>query len=217
MKRRKGRKMKEQINLVIVLTAIAVVLVPSSFTAADDLNPPPYRGDPLSVYAHWNLLPGTVFLDLTNWSSTDDSDPATYLYPNFTPTPQIQPNGDIYQLQLPNWVDKEPVKYMRLQLTWQNSTQPPVNVFSEGLDGANLISGLITYTSPLFPNAATGSTYQYYDFAFYPNPDFERIHVQVAPNALLSQVVVDSVSTIPEPATVLLLAIGGIFLKKTKR
>ena len=207
-------KIEDQIRFVMFFAGAIILVFSWSSARGDDLNQPSYRGDPLSVYAHWNLLPGTTFLDLTNWNSVDDSDPATYLYPSFAPTPQVQPNGDIFQLQLPNWVDQMPVKYMRLQLTWQNTLLPPVNVFSEGLDGVNLISGLITYTSPLFPDAATGTTYQYYDFEFYPNPDFERVHVQLAPDGLLSQVVVDTVSTVPEPATLVLLGLGSFLIRR---
>jgi hypothetical protein len=217
--KKKGKKMKPQLKdlFQFVLLVVSVCSLMFSNTAfAHDLNPAPYRGDPLSVYSHWELVPGTNILNLTNWNSVDDIDPATYLYPNFTPTPQIQPNGDIYQLQLPNWVDDMPVKYMRLQLAWENTLQPPVNVFSEGLDGVNLISGMVTFVSPLL-QIGPGTSYQYYDFEFYPNPDFERIHVQVAPGGLLSQVVVDTVSTVPEPATIAILTLGGLGVRSWRR
>jgi hypothetical protein len=210
--------MKTQIRNQIQTTLFAAVvgmLFLWSGAFGDDLTPPPYLNNPLSVHAQWNLVPGSTILNLTNWNSVDDSDPSTNLYSQFLPSQTVQPNGDIYQLQLPNWVDQMPVKYMRLQLTWMGTTQSPINLFSEGLDGVNLISGVITFSSPV-QTISPNLTYQYFDFEFHPNLDFERVHVQVAPNGLLSQIVIDTVSTVPEPVTLLLLGLGGLMLRKRR-
>src|SRR3989337_4468929 len=95
-------QIKNQIQFVMFL-AVAVVLTFSwNIALGDDLTPPPYRGNPLSVSAEWQLLAGTTFLTLTNWSSVDDTDPTTYLYPNFTPDPTVTPNGGSYDFQIPN-------------------------------------------------------------------------------------------------------------------
>jgi hypothetical protein len=193
-------------------TLMAVLLI-ASITYGHDLTPPPYRGSPLSVSAEWQYLPGTTFLNLTNWSSVDDSDPSTYLYPNFTPTAQVIPNAGIYQLQIPNFVDNMAVKYMRVQLTWDNTLQPPVNIFSQALDGTNSIFASIVYTST--PIVLSNGVYQYYDFVFKPNPDFERLHVEMPANALLTQIVVDTVST-PEPATIMMLGLGALTMLRRK-
>jgi hypothetical protein len=200
---------------VLIVAAIAAVTINTAF--ADDLNPPPYRGGPLSVYAHWNQIPGTTILDLTSWNSVDDTDPATYLYPNFTPNIQVIPTNGVYDFQIPNWVDDLPIKYLRLQLTWQNNLLPPLNIFSQGLDGVNPLVGQIVYTSPLQIDAAALKAYQYYDLIYKPNPDFERIHIDMLPDSVLTQVVVDSISTVPEPATLLLLALGGLGLLSKRK
>jgi hypothetical protein len=198
----------------MVLAALAVALF-TGVALADDLTPPPYRGNPLSVQAEWQLLPGTNFLNLTASNWVDDTDPTTTLHPLPFSTP-VQPNADAYQFQLPNWIDQMPVKYMRVQLTWQGNLLPPVSIASQALDGINTVIGTITYVSPLQVDASGIKAYQYYDFKFMPNPDFERINIQMAPNSLLTQVVVDTVSTVPEPATLALIGIGAMIFRKNK-
>jgi len=203
---------KNQIQFVV----IAVILAFSwNAVFADDLTPPPYRGAPLSVHAHWNFVPGSTILNLTNWSSVDDSDPTTTLYPNFTPNVQVIPANGIYQFQLPNWIDTMPIKYLRLQLTWGGTTQSPMNINTQGLDGVNPVG--VAYTFSSAPQIVTSGVYQYFDIQYLPNPDFERINVMLPASNYLTQVVVDSVSTIPEPATMALLGLGAVALIQRKR
>ncbi len=205
------RTHKNKISFVMLLAVSVITVLTLSSAFGDDLNPPPYRGDPLSVYAHWSAdASGLLSLDTISW--VDDADPSTYLHP-IQPSIDIVPGtSGIYQLQLPNFVDELPIKFLRLQLTWVGVTAPPIQVFSEGLDGVNLIQGIITFASnPLVFTQPSGG-YQYFDFEYKPNPDFERIHVQLAADASLVQVVVDSVSTVPEPAAIIMMALGSIAL-----
>lgn len=199
-----------------LFVAIALVMVWNS-VLADDLNPPPYRGSPLSVYGHWNLIPGSTTLNLTGNNWVDDNDPSTTLSPVPFSNPVQPTTAGAYEFQLPNWIDNLPIKYMRVQLTWLNDLSAPVNVSSLALDGANPVTGQITYVSPLQPDAAQLSVYQYYDFIFQPNPDFERIQIVLQPNSVLSQVVIDTVSTVPEPGTLAILGFGAAGILRKRR
>lgn len=201
-----------------LLTILAVTLVvPGSIATADDLNPAPYRGNSLSVFAEWQLIPGTTILNLTQSNWVDDNNPATTLHPLPFSNP-VQPNSPgQYQFQLPNWIDNEPIKYMRVQLTWLNNLNPPISLASQALDGVNSIWASITYISPLQVDAAGIKAYQYYDLIFQPNPDFERINIVHNSDSVLAQVVVDTVSTVPEPATMSLLGLGAFTLIQRKR
>ena len=102
--------MKTQIkNHVRILIVVAIAALIVNVTLADDLNPPAYRGDPLSVYAHWqDPLDGTLDLHLTGFAAVDDvGDPTTTLDP--LPVSAVV-NGPDYQFDLPNWIDKMPRK-----------------------------------------------------------------------------------------------------------
>ena len=213
--------MKTQIkNHVRILIVVAIAALIVNVTLADDLNPPAYRGDPLSVYAHWqDPLDGTLDLHLTGFAAVDDvGDPTTTLDP--LPVSAVV-NGPDYQFDLPNWIDKMPVKYMRLQLTWHTDPAvPPTPLTILGLSGeesGSPVPGNIVFSSAITPVNADGSiVYQYHDIEFYPNPDWERWLI-ISPNEPLVQVVADTVSTVPEPATLSLIAFGSLaFLRKRK-
>ena len=79
--------MKTQLQKhVQIFAVVAIAVLTFNAAVADDVNPPAYRGDPLSVYAHWQNVPGTPLVQLdptdpTQFNSWDDSDPSTYLVP----------------------------------------------------------------------------------------------------------------------------------------
>ena len=215
--------MKTQIqNHARILIVVAIVALTLNVTLADDLNAPTYRGDPLSVHAHWKIdLTGTNNLVLDTFSFVDDTDPSTTLDP-LLPSNPVNPTSDPtgvnknYQFDLPNWVDKLPVKKMRLQLTWQFSTTPPAIVGLSGIDSSGPVTINPIFTSLVTPGTDPTTLYQYHDFELYPNPDAERWIVQIPDNAQLIQVVADTVSTVPEPATLLLLGLGGLLFRKKR-
>ena len=151
-----------------------------------------------------------------NW--VDDSDPTTFL--GSLPVSAVV-SGPDYQFDLPNFIDKMPVKYMRLQLTWQiDPANPPTPLTILGLSGeesGSPVPGNIVFSSAITPVSADGSlVYQYHDIEFYPNPDWERWAI-ISPNEPLVQVVADTVSTVPEPATLSLLTLGSLALLRRRK
>lgn len=202
--------------LCVVLTVLGGVL-PCDVIFADDLNPPPYRGDPLSVFAEWQFVPGSTILNLTQSNWVDDNDPTTVLHPLPFSSPVAPNNPGHYQFQLPNWLDNMPIKYLRAQLTWMVNLSAPISIASQGLDGTNTVWGQIVYASPVFVDTSQTYAYQYYDLIYLPNPDFERLDIVLQPDSVLTQLVVDTVSTVPEPSSLAMLAIGALSLIRRKK
>ena len=206
--------MKTLQNNLLYLSVVIALVISSHSVLADDLNPPLYRGDPLSVFAHWTLDPSGVF-GLSQFSWVDDSDPSTTLYP-FIPYYTTGTTSGTYDFRIPNFVDEEPIKFLRIQLTWIGTTQPPLGITSTAWENNVPIPGIVTFaSSPLVFTQPDGG-YQFFDIEYQPNPDFENIQIYLPPDASLVQVVVDTVSTVPEPATMALLALGGLLLRKRK-
>lgn len=204
-----------QNTIIVVALALALSLIWNN-AAADDLNPPPYRGDPLSVHVHWGIDPAGVFT-LLQFSWVDDNDPSTYLF-QMQPFYVSNPSNGYYDFRIPNFVDQEPIKYLRLQLTWHGTTQPPLSITSSAWEAGNGLTGVVTFASnPVVFTQPIGG-YQYFDIQYQPNPDFENLQIHLPIGATLTQVVVDSVSTVPEPTTLALLALGYLPLaRRTKK
>lgn len=208
--------MKTQMKNYVPFIAMAVVLAfATSSVFADDLTPPSYRGNPLSVMSEWQLLPGSLILNQTQWNTVGL---APWILSPVPVSTQVMPNtAGIYDFQLPNWKDNMPIKYMRVQLTWENAPAAPVNVFSQAIFANNTINGVIAFAStPTLSTSGTG-WYQYFDLTFQPNPEWERVQVGLPSGGYLTQAVIDTVSTVPEPATIAILALGSLALRRTRK
>jgi hypothetical protein len=204
---------RKQFAHILIVAVIAAGTV--NVTLADDLNAPAYRNDPLSVHGHWQNIDGTANLTLVDFWSVEDSDPDTFLDTLLPATDYVEmlPNHE-YKFFLPNFIDKMPVKYMRLQLAWTGDATPATILSIGGVDGINPVPGNVVFDSPV--TATPIGFYQYFDIEFYPNPDSERWSVQLPDTNYLVQAVADTVSTVPEPATLSILALGGLLLRKRK-
>ena len=208
----KGKRSVWCISLVSV--ALAVVLAGPAQAVVDPYAPD-YRGDPNSVHAIFEWVSHgqaawNVFLSASD-SGGYELDPTT---------PSASDDGMDTTVNLPNFIDPLPLKLMRIQL------------FFDGAVEEEAIDGEITAYDPTgqvqIVDAGSSdlglSVVHYFDFELYPNPDREQMILfgNEAANVLpgnLWRIEVDTVSIVPEPATlsVLGLALGGFALLRRKR
>lgn len=172
---------------------------------ADDLEPASYRGDPNSVTAKFDL---TMFPPVLA-SFSEGANP-TFPLSTVPPTITQDPTGaPFYQVELPNYIDDLPVKYMRIQYSWsgqQGDAQTQTINVSPNVGGSvSLVDSSLPMPVPGVPSAF----YRWDDFAIYPNPDFEAIQVEFT-NADPRWLVFDTISTVPEPSTLALFGVAGV-------
>jgi hypothetical protein len=212
-----------------VFTALFVCAAAS----ADDLMPAPYRGLPNSFFAEFDRGDPIGPLEKVGEFFGPGGFPPYQGDPDGPSGPvqpgggaQIigmmqftQPDGQKYDIFVPNVVDDLPLKLIQVQITYsvpQGQQPGPSRV--DIVDGNPIDGGFIDITAqqvftPTGPNDPT-VFYEKWTGEIRPNPDWETIQVDVP--GRLDQVVIDTIS-IPEPTSLALLGIGALLVVSRRR
>ena len=191
-----------------VLLTTAVVLVIAGPMSAGPFDPA-YRGDPNSVHAIFDWV---TFASVWN---TTLFDVGPSIHPLDPTVPFASDDGKDMRIGLPNFIDELPLKLMRIQL-----------MFDGAVSGDSIAYDVFPFDPlPTAWNVAGGSgpgvsNAHWVDIEIVPNPDSEQIIVYGSGNAIpgnLLRIEVDTVSMVPEPATLTMLVplLGGLaFLRR---
>jgi hypothetical protein len=196
--------MSRRTALCTVLTVMVAAMAAPAW--ADDLNPPPWRGQPGTTFGMWEF-------------STSNPNPLPelgYIYPYGMPTTEVYPglfqswqstwggrsgvwplSGEIY-VTIPNLPLPNPFKDIWVQLTW--AEQAP-NVDPTVTETRFSVPSTVVSEVPL----AGGWFHTTYLIHIEPNPDWEKILITGAVN--VDEMVIDT-RCIPEPTTMALLGLG---------
>ena len=122
--------------------------------------------------------------------------------------------GGTMIFHVPNRPDPDEIKYIFIQIT---STKAPSDVTALGFGGAG------GYTTGVFDTGLppvqhpNNNWYTYnYGLTIEPNPEWEDVVIEFPFDTYVDQVVIDTICT-PEPATLAMLAIGGMALIRRRR
>lgn len=113
--------------------------------------------------------------------------------------------GAEMMLWIPNWIDNEDQKWLRIQLTYAGQPPQIEPIFGGfGNNPNNTVPGVpLGLPTPIDP------FHYYQDWEIRPNPDWERIPLFIPQGTTIDEIVIDTISfTIPEPTTATLLVVG---------
>jgi len=205
---------------------------------ADDFNPPSWRGNPGTSWAMWEFLnddptppPDDGFLPFGPPSMVVTPGPGAGWFdlnppynPNASPT---NPSGYGWwnlsgqlDITMPNSPILNPHKEIWIQLTW--SPQAPENVpfvsvtHPGGTTTETSVPLVHTIAYEEYPGQAQGLKVfrDVYHIDLIPNPPWEIIHIRGGIN--VDEVVVDT-WCVPEPASLGLLSLGALVLRRRRR
>lgn len=202
---------KFNINIVCCLV---VLLFSSAVIAGTTDIAPVYRGTAHSLHVKYES-PGQNEWYLTVF---DEGVNPTYPLSSFQESFLEETKDDSidYMIELPNYIDQEPIKFIRIQLSFNYEvSSDDLEIVVSG--GVSAVPGIITGGSP-----SGSATHHYFDIELRPNPEFENIGIfwtqdesagadSIDDPTLLTQIEIDTIS-IPEPATIAILALGSLGL-----
>lgn len=190
--------------------ALVLALVAAPALQAADLYPPDYAGQPHWAVAFWEdegaglTLTGFDFEAGVYPLSQQDLFGGGPGQPSLEIDP-IPGTGALFSFFMPNFIDPLPLKLMRIQVTYADPGPEPLVT---GIIASDPSGPVATMRGEHFvPGSVplTGLSYFYEDWHLWPNPDWEIAQIFVPDGAMLEQVVVHTLSTVPLPPAVWLL------------
>ena len=212
------------------LLPILVVLLFVEPTLAEDFSPPAWdRGDPYAITAAWEFAHDT-WPDfspdgpLTNVDVKGSGSMTTNAAPYNAEWYLYDADGAIciaadegsggIDFIVDNVVDLMPVKYIRVQVTHSEGHGSVLSISGRGAYD-NEVGGAV-FQTPVSVSYVDGHQ-TLFTWALVPNPDYEWFTLEATGvQVYIDQVVVDTISVVPEPATLGLLLLGGLALLRRR-
>jgi len=141
--------------------------------------------------------------------------------PNGNPTGAVHFDGESGEIKITiaNFPPQNPKKVIWLEVTSDTAIPPGgITTSPPGTPMTGLPGGAGWSVPPHSPAPSGKWWYTYtYGFEIRPNPESETITIDAVPCTWIEEIVVHTICTVPEPATLGLLAVGTVALIRRRR
>jgi hypothetical protein len=216
-------------RVLFVFTLVSCLLISQSHAILFEY-PPDWRGDDGTTYQTWSfttseLTPdvsenenGTASIEFTGEFFTD------YLWLEFDPLYPEQEGVWMYETEMwitiPNFQVPNPYKEIVLEIIYSDKDGYAPTILAMPEDDLNSYSVMsLIEDAPLDENSTECADYRraVYSITLEPNPTFETIVIKPRFYTLyVDKLTIDTIC-VPEPASLSILALGGLFLLKRRK
>ena len=202
----------------LVVVCIAVVLATGSMAFADDLFPPPWRGDEGSTFQEWGFgtpdpFPMPDFVDNPYGIPLLTVDTPSDWFDFVDGHQGVWPLSGEIDVFIPNRPSPLDYKEIDIQLVWKPSELcPSPTLPDEPIFGVVPFEFQLAFRHDM--DLGGGWVFTKYWIMMSPNPSEEWLSIKG--NIMVDQLVIDTIC-IPEPATIALLGFGALSLLRRKR
>ncbi len=221
--------MKSKLLYYLGLTTLVST---SNFIAQASPVVPWFDGQPRSVHLEFDFsgsnptVPNTGSEDPLNEKYVDADGKMTFdnPFPDVDPLATYDPSNNTLRFDVPNWPDEEPAKFAHIHIYWQDLDALPSAIEflnAIGIKNGDEVPGQLVHAETIADPYEVGNSSSFlslFYIDFYPNPDWELFlfglpGVQESDTGVLldagifvEKAYIDTISTVPEPATIALFA-----------
>lgn len=212
-----------------LLVACAAACLAAPAVLADDLFPPPWRGDPGTTFQHWTFdaPPLDPYMIPPDFNGNPFGEPyivdswggSGYWYDQFEGRQGVEHFWWDFWIDLPNDPTPRDWKDILIQFTYYEDDPVTWDHGTPVIDDVFIPAGW--YDAWMLQEFSLGGGWYYSQWYIHiePNPDFESIHIIASDGfseLTFDQIVIDTIC-IPTPASLGLLGLGGLLAVRRRR